>query len=132
MALQKSTAIRDLQADAIIDTIPAGALVRIYTGAAPANCAAAASGTLLAELALPNPVGTKSGQVITFGTITGDASADATGTAGHWRVVNSAGTTCYLQGTCGTSGADMNLNTTSITAGVAVDITSWTITIGGA
>lgn len=134
MALQKSTAIRDLQLDAIIDTIPAGAVVQIRTGSAPANCAAANTGTLLGTLSLSNPVGTKSGQVLTFSTITGDSSADADGTAGHWRIFNSALDTCYLQGTCGiaASGADMILNTTTVATGVSIDIPSWTITASGA
>ena len=61
--------------------------------------------------------------------ITQDSSADATGTAAFFRILNSAGTTTYAQGTVGTSGSDLNLNTTSIVLGGPISVTSLTISI---
>jgi len=61
-----------------------------------------------------------------------DASADATGTAGHFRI--KAGATCHIQGsvTATGGGGDMTLDNTSITAAQQVTITGFTLTAGGA
>jgi hypothetical protein len=76
--------------------------------------------------------GTVTNGVLTFNAFT-TTNASATGTAGYYRLCTSAaGTTCVSQGVCGTSGADLNLTTTSITAGQPVSVTSWTITAYGA
>jgi hypothetical protein len=70
--------------------------------------------------------------VLTFSAITADSSANATGTATWWRAVDSTGA-AVVDGNCGTSGSDMNLNSTSITIGVQVSATgSNTITAGNA
>jgi hypothetical protein len=73
-----------------------------------------------------------SGAVLTLNAITQDASADATGTATWFRLVKSDGTTHVLDGDVGTSGSDLNLNSTSITSGATVSVTSFTITAGNA
>ena len=54
MALQYSVTVRNAQLDAVETTVGTAPLLRIYSGSAPANCAAAASGTLLAEATLPS------------------------------------------------------------------------------
>jgi hypothetical protein len=69
--------------------------------------------------------------VLTHSAITPDSSANATGTATWFRDVDSTGT-CVMDGSVGTSGADLNLNSTSITSGVQVSCTSSTITAGNA
>lgn len=76
------------------------AFLLIYTGAAPANCGTAASGTLLASLAMSNPIApAASGGVLTMSAIT-SAAAGNSGTAGYWRIcTSSAGTTVIAQGT---------------------------------
>lgn len=61
-----------------------------------------------------------------------DASADATGTAAHFRVYASDGTTAHIQGTVGTSATDMIVDSTSFTAGQSFSVTSFTITDGNA
>lgn len=134
MALQMSTALRNAMLDQWTSTIGGNAQVRIYSGVKPTNCAAALSGnTLLAQLAANATLApAASGGVLTLNSITNDSNADATGTASFYRVYDSSGTTCHSQGNCGTSGSDMNLNTTSIVAGAVVSITSWTITAPGA
>ena len=94
MALQYSVAVRNAQLDAVESTTGTAALLRIYSGAAPANCAAAASGTLLAEMTLPSDwMAAASGGSKALSGTWQDASANATGTAGHFRLLDSGGTT---------------------------------------
>ena len=135
MALQYSVTVRNAQLDAVETTVGTAPLLRIYSGSAPANCAAAASGTLLAEATLPSDwmAAANSGSKALSGTWQ-DASAAATGTAGHWRLYDSGGTTCHAQGTVTATGGggDMTLDNTSIASGQSVTITSFTITAGNA
>jgi hypothetical protein len=135
MALQYSVTVRNAQLDAVETTVGTAPLLRIYSGSAPANCAAAASGTLLAEATLPSDwmAAATSGSKALSGTWQ-DASANATGTAGHWRLYDSGGTTCHAQGTVTATGGggDMTLDNTSIASAQSVTITSFTITAGNA
>ncbi len=106
----------------------------LYTGAQPANCAASATGTLLASLPGSNPAGTVASGELTFSAFTTE-NATASGTAGYYRLCTSAaGTTCIQQGSCGLSGsgADLILDNTSIASGQPFSVTSWTITAYGA
>ena len=48
MAVQLSIAVRNARLDTIESTIGTSAILRIRTGAAPADCATADSGTVLA------------------------------------------------------------------------------------
>ena len=141
--MQYSSTHRTNAMNDLVTALGAAGYLLIYSGSAPANCAAAATGTLLASLPLNATPGAASAGVLTFnGTATATAcssgnpitaSASATGTAGYARLcTSSAGTTCIAQGTVGTSGADFNLSTTSINSGVTVNITTATITAFGA
>jgi len=127
--------VRNAQLDAVETTVGTAPLLRIYSGSAPANCAAAASGTLLAEATLPSDwmEAASSGSKALSGTWQ-DASANATGTAAHWRLYDSGGTTCHAQGTVTATGGggDMTLDNTSIASAQSVTITSFTITAGNA
>lgn len=131
MALQYSTSVRNAKLDAIETTIGTAAVLKIRTGAAPANCAAADSGTVLATLNLPSDwmAAASGGSKAKTGTWS-DSSADASGTAAHFRLYASDGTTCHLQGTVGTSGTDMIVDNTSFAAGQSFTISSFTITEG--
>lgn len=107
-------------------------LLRIYqsSGSPPTNADDAINGTLLAQLTLNADFApAASNGVLTASAITGDTSADASGTADYFRLWNSAGTTCYFQGTVGTTGCDLNLNSVAISAGAAVNVTSLTLTL---
>src|SRR5690348_9916076 len=103
MAIQLSVSVRNARLDQIESTIGTSAILKIRTGAAPADCAAADSGTVLATLTLPSDwmAAAASGSKAKSGTWQ-DARADATGTAAHFRIYDSGGTTCHLQGTVGT------------------------------
>lgn len=129
MALQYSTAVNNARLDAIETAIGTSAMLRIRTGAAPANCGTADSGTVLAELTLPSDwMAAASGGAKSKAGTWQDASANNTGTAAHWRIYDSAGTTCHMQGTYGTSGTDMIGDSVSFTAGQSFTINTFTLT----
>lgn len=134
MAIQLSVAARTARLDAIETTAGATAKLLIYTGAQPASCATAASGTLLATLTLPADwmANAGSGQKALAGTWTGTGSVG--GTAGYFRINDNAGTTCHIQGsiTATGGGGDMTLDNTSIANGQTITITSFTLTDGNA
>lgn len=135
MALQLSITARNARLDAIETTIGTAPILTIRTGAAPADCATANSGTVLATLTLPSDwmANASSGSKAKSGTWQ-DASADNAGTAAHFRIHDSTGTTCHLQGTVTATGGggDLTLDNTNIAAGQTVTITSFTLTDGNA
>ena len=129
-----TTAARNAAADAVVDLVDVGGAgsLRIYSGTAPADANAALSGnTLLAQLTMSaTAFGSASSGVATAAAITQDSSADATGTATFFRVLSGGGTV-VMQGEVGTSGSDLNLNSTAISAGAAVSVSSFTYTQSG-
>lgn len=129
MALQYSVTVNNARLDAIETAISTAPVLTIRSGSAPANCAAANSGTVLATLTLPSDwmAAASSGAKAKSGTWQ-DTSADASGTAAHFRIHESTATTCHMQGTVGTSGTDMIVDSVSFTAGQSFTITSFTIT----
>ena len=135
MAIQFSAAVRNARLDAIETAVGTSAVLKIRTGSAPANVATADSGTVLATLNLPSDwmSAASAGAKALTGTWQ-DSSADATGTAGHFRVYASDGTTAHIQGTVTATGGggDLTLDSTSITSGQSVTITSFTFTDGNA
>lgn len=127
MALQYSLAVNNARLDTVESTTGATAKLQLRSGAAPANCAAAAAGTLLAELTLPSDwmAAASAGSKAKTGTWTG--TAVATGTAAHFRIVDNAGTTCHVQGTAGLSATDMILDNTSIATGQTITVNTFTL-----
>lgn len=131
-----TNAVAVAMATAILTAMDAGTqpVVEIYSGTAPVDADAAITGTLLASL-LCNA--TSAGSVaasgqngrLTFAAITPDSSADATGTATHFRIKTQTGGTVILQGTVGTTASDMILNTVAITAGSTVSLSSGTVDV---
>lgn len=130
MALAYEAAtLRDAMLDAITTRAGNAALLRIYDGTRPATGGTAT--TLLAELTCGSPfAGAAVNGVLTANSITQDASANATGTATWFRIVQSDGTTHVMDGNVGTSGSDLNLTTTSIVATQPVSVSSFVITEG--
>lgn len=126
MALAFSTTLRNNRLDQITSAIGSSGFLRIYDGSRPAT--GGATTTLLAELTCNATFApAASGGVLTLNAITADSSANATGTATWFRLVTSGGT-FVCDGNVGTSGSDLNLNTTSIVSGANVSVTSFTIT----
>lgn len=131
MALQYSSTIYLARLDQVEVSTGVSAKLLIFKGSAPANCAAADTGTLLATLTLPSDwMNAASGTTKTLlGSWTASASAGAADTPTHFRLKDNAGTTCHVQGTCGIGSGDLQVNGT-ITSGQAVTVTSFTLTAG--
>lgn len=147
MAIQYSAAVRTAEIQAVETTIGASPILRVFdpgASAAPANCAAASVGTVVLTMTLPADwVNVASGVASLLGTWQ-DPSADATGNGKYFRVFDSAGTTCHMQGTVSiTSGSgDLKFNAPdagganagfpAFVSGQAVTITSFTLTAANA
>lgn len=135
MAVQLSVSVRNARLDSIESTIGTSPILKIRTGSAPADCATADSGTVVATLTLPSDwmAAASSGSKAKSGTWS-DSSADATGTAAHFRIYDSGGTTCHLQGTVTATGGggDMTVDSTSFTTGQSFTINTFTLTDGNA
>lgn len=135
MAIALATAARNAACDAIVDLLDAGAgapTIKIYTGASPGPNTAV-TGTLLATFTLDataafgnSATGTATLDVSPAITTTGLAA----GTAGYFRAADSVPNGVF-DGTVGAtgSGADLELNTTTISVGLSLEITSGTITV---
>lgn len=133
MALGYDVTLRNNRLDeitALIDAGTTGGYIRIYDGARPATGGAAT--TLLAELQMSTTsFPAASAGSMSANAITDDTSANATGTATWFRVVDDTGTH-VMDGDVGTSGSDLNLNSTSINIGVNVSVTQFDLTAGNA
>lgn len=135
--MQKSTAVRNAQLDAIETTVGASAVLKLRSGAQPANCAAADSGTVVATLALPADwMSNASGGAKALLGTWADAAADNANAGGtmHWRLYANDGATCHLQGTVTVTGGggEIELQNLNISAGQAINITAFNITAAGA
>lgn len=132
MTITMSAAARTAQADAVLDLLDAGSLLRIYTGSKPATPETAATGTLLLELELNDPAGTVSGGVLTLSASpTISAAAVADGTAGYARVLDSSEVAVF-DGTVTAigSGGDFQLSDDSLETAQVVTLASGTLTWG--
>lgn len=131
MTLQLSTALRNARLDAMETATGTSAILKIRTGAPPANCAAADSGTVLATCNLPSDwmnaaAGASKDKAGTWQ----DGSADAAGVAGHFRIYASDGTTCHWQGsvTISGGGGDMTVDNTNFAVGQQFTVTAFAVT----
>jgi len=127
--------VRNAKLDAVETAISTDPIMRIRTGSPPSDCATADSGTVLATLTLPSDwmAAASSGTKAKSGTWQ-DASADSAGTAGHFRIYASDGTTCHIQGTVTASGGggDLLVDNAVFAAGQSFTVTSFTLTSGNA
>lgn len=135
MTMQYSTTVRNARLDTVESTIGTSAILKIRTGAAPANCAAADTGTVVSTVNLPSDwMAAASGGTKAKSGTWEDTSADATGTAAHFRIYDSGGSTCHIQGTVTVTGGggDMTVDNTSFAAGQDFIVTAFTLTAGNA
>ncbi len=137
LATRISNAAAKAACDAIVDRLDLGSgagLLRIYDGTQATDPdTAVGAQVLLAELTLSDPAfgnaaDAAPGGRATASAITGDASANATGTASWFRAVDSDAT-AVIDGSVATATADLILGSVSITSGVQVNVTSWTVTV---
>lgn len=129
--LKYSASLKTSQQTAIATAAGTSAVINIYNGSQPASPdTAVSSQTLLASLTCSaSAFGTASAGVLTLNAIsngTGTAGAGA-GTNATWFRITTSGGTALIDGTVGTSAADLVLNNTSIATGQTVSITSFTI-----
>ena len=117
--------------DAIETAIGASAVLKIRTGAPP-GIGSADSGTVLATMNLPSDwMGAASSNSKALAGTWQDASADADGTAGHFRIYATDGTTQHIEGTCGDVGTeDLVLDNAVIATGQTVTISTFTLSAG--
>jgi hypothetical protein len=134
MAHQYSVAVRNAQLATLETAIGTAPKLQIRTGAKPADCATAAAGTLLCEIALPSdwladPSGGAASMAGSWA-----ALGVAAGNAGHFRILDTAGTTCHIQGTVTATGGggDLTLNNVNIAVDQEVSVVSFTLTRGNA
>lgn len=116
-------------ADAVTALLNSGKL-RIYDGTQPATGdTAITTQNQLAELTFnATAFGAAVAGVATANAITSDTDADATGTATWFRAFKSDGTTAVYDGSVGTSGCNLNLNSAAIQQHAQVSVSSLTYT----
>lgn len=121
MAVTYTTAVKNSRLTAVVTAIGATGVLEIGT---------TGMASILATINLDSTAGTVSGGVLTFsGFPKSDTSADNTGTAAEARIRTGTGGTDIVTGlTVNTTGANINLDSVSITQTQTVTINSATIT----
>jgi len=127
MAFQMGVLLRNAKLNAINTNLGATATLTVFSGAEPANCAAADPSGALVTMSLPStPFGTaSSGAISMTGTWAGTATAAAT--AASWRIYDSSAN-CAMQGNV----TDMTLTTNTIQVGMSIGVTTFALTEGNA
>jgi hypothetical protein len=132
MAYRLATDTRNKACDAIVDDIDAGTgagTIAIRTGAQPTAVNDSDQGTLLGTLTFSDPAfGNSATGTATASAITSDTNADASGTAGHFRIKDSDGN-IHSDGTCGQGSGDLSFDNNVIVAGGTIAISSFTVTV---
>jgi hypothetical protein len=128
MAFQKSVAVRNAELDQIETTIGVSAVLKLFSGAEPANCAAADPAGLLCTINLPVDWmnNASAGSKTKLGTWS--AAASGSGTIASWRIYETTATTCHLQGNT----TDMGFDNTNVAVAQVVTVNTFTITAGNA
>ena len=132
MAIKYDATTRNAMLDALTTRVGTSGLLRIYDGTRPATVATAITTQTLLVALTTNATAfaaAASGGVLTASAIT-NGTAAATGTASWFRLFKSDGTTAIMDGDVSTSGADLNLNNTSIATSQTVSVTAFTVTEG--
>lgn len=127
MALQYSVAVNNARLDAVETTAGASAKFEIRTGAPPANCAAADSGSLLISLSLDASWMADAAAASKAKAGTWSGTATGAGVAGHFRLKDTTSTTTHIQGTVGEGSGDLSLDNTDIGIGQTVTINTFTL-----
>ena len=134
MGLRLATSARNNMAQVIRDLLDADAgagKIEVYTGSQPTNPNTAATGTLLATFTLADPsFGAPATGVITLAGTPLTASGVAAGTAGWFRASDNSGD-AVMDGTVSATGGggNLELNTTTVSVGLSVQITGGTVTM---
>lgn len=139
MSARLSTGARNFILDSGLNTLfDTDGAINIYSGTIPADADAdVGAGTLLATLTFnANWIGAAAAGVMTLAAVVSDTNVDASGTAAWFRMhdisegpTGSSATKKRIDGTVGTSGADLNFDSVTFVAGGTAAISSFTITL---
>lgn len=133
MAINLSNAVRTnlfaaTSMETVIGTSP---LLKIFTGAVAANCAAADPSGEIVNMALPSDwLDAPANGAVNKSATAWTANASANGTAASWRIKDSTNTTCHIQGNCTNTGngGDMTLDNVVIAINQTITITGFLLT----
>lgn len=129
MALSMSMRLRNARLDTIETVLGTSPILRIFAGTKPVDCAASdGANTVLATVNLPADWmgAAASAQKSMLGTWQ-DISCDLSGTISYWRIFDSGGTNCDIQGSAGVSGSDMITDAATVTAGQYFTVTAFVL-----
>jgi hypothetical protein len=132
MAHQFGSALRNNMATELVNSLANGVL-RLFSGAVPANCAAADPSGLLASGTLPAVAAAAAAGVVTKSG-TWNFTGSAAGNAATFRIYEAGGTVCVHQGTVTATGGggDMTLDNVNIAISQAGSVGTYQVTMGGA
>lgn len=130
MTLQISTNLKNHLLDSIESFPSAAPVIKLWSGAAPANCEATDSGTELASLTLPTDFLTTASSGEVTENNWSDIEVSTAGTVGHFRIYD--GSNCFLQGTVTATGGggDMTVSNTTLVVGQSLNVSTFTLNWG--
>lgn len=130
MTVQLGTTLRNARLDQVESTIGVSAVLQLRSGAQPADCATADSGTLLCSITLPVDWANAaaSGAKTKLGTWSGTGAA--AGTIAHFRIKDSGLVATHMQGSCGIGSGDLSFDNNIIAIGQAATVNTFTMNEG--
>ena len=143
MGVQYSTVVRIAMLNSIETAIGPNARIIFYTGAKPALCSDAPTGTVVATLALTGNSGDWMSEASASANIvtktknpasSWSSTASSAGTVGYYRIYDSTVSVCHEQGTVTATGGggDITLDNVVVALNQTITITSKVITAGNA
>lgn len=124
-----ATSLRNAQLDAITTAVGNAGKLQIYDGTRPATGGTAT--TKLVEFTLGSPFAPAAAAGVLSPTLPSATTGITAGTATWFRITTSGGT-FVLDGSAGISATDLILNTATISSGVNVTVSAFTISRGNA
>lgn len=126
MSYQYSVAVRNAGLDSREATIGVSPVLKVFSGAEPVNAAAADPAGLLGSMTLPSDwmAAASAGTKAKLGVWSGTGSAG--GTIASWRIYDSSGTVCHIQGNT----TDMTFDNLVIASAQVFTVNGFTLTAG--
>lgn len=133
MTIQYAVDVRNARLDAVESVTGVSAKIKLFSGTLGANCAAADPTGLLVTITLPVDWMSAAAVGVKVKLGTWSDTAIASGTAVSFRLYESTGATCKIQGnvTATGGGGDLTLSATAvIVAGQSVTVSTFSLTAG--
>jgi len=128
MTFQYSVAVRNAALDVKETTIGTSPILKLFSGAEPANCAAADPTGLLATITLPSDWMSAAAAGVKAKLGVWSNTASGTGTIASWRIYDSGLVACHIQGNT----TDMTFDSTNVTTGQIITVSTYQWTAGNA